>query len=77
MMAQLHAKRAAIEEVGTPLRLRTARGDLRRLPLASGVFGAVLMVHILHLIVEWQSVLAEARRVLAPGRRDAGKAAPP
>ncbi|HZP81714.1 MAG TPA: class I SAM-dependent methyltransferase [Chthonomonadaceae bacterium] len=67
MMAQLHAKRAAVEKTGPPLPLRTARGDLRRLPLASGAFGAVLMVHILHLIVEWQSVLAEVRRVLAPG----------
>ncbi|HZO87805.1 MAG TPA: class I SAM-dependent methyltransferase [Chthonomonadaceae bacterium] len=67
MMRRLEAKRAGEERAGTPLPLRLVQGDLRRLPFASGAFGAVLIVHILHLIVDWREVLAEIRRVLAPG----------
>jgi ubiquinone/menaquinone biosynthesis C-methylase UbiE len=67
MLAQLQAKRAALEAKATPLPLRVVRADLRRLPFASGVFGAALVVHILHLIADWQAVLREIGRVLAPG----------
>jgi SAM-dependent methyltransferase len=41
-------------------------GDAARLPFAPGVFEAVLSVHVFHLIADWQSALAEVRRVLAP-----------
>lgn len=42
-------------------------GDLRKLPFQSEMFGGALLVHILHLIADWQSVLLEVRRVLQPG----------
>jgi ubiquinone/menaquinone biosynthesis C-methylase UbiE len=67
MMGRLQAKRAALEQGGRIVPLRLARGDLRRLPVASGVIGAALMVHILHLIVDWRAVVDEIHRVLAPG----------
>ncbi|MCC6730635.1 MAG: class I SAM-dependent methyltransferase [Chthonomonadales bacterium] len=47
--------------------LALLRGDLRRLPLRSGAFAAALMVHVLHLVADWQAVVAEVRRALAPG----------
>lgn len=40
--------------------------DAARLPFAPGRFDAVLSVHVFHLIADWQSALAEARRVLKP-----------
>ena len=59
MMAQIAAKTA-------PGRLPLAQADLQRLPLRSGVFSGVLMVHILHLMERWPLALSEARRVLVP-----------
>ena len=41
-------------------------GDAARLPFAPRAFEAVLSVHVFHLIADWQSALAEVRRVLAP-----------
>ena len=41
--------------------------DLRALPFANTQFSAVLAVHILHLIADWQDALREIWRVLAPG----------
>ncbi len=66
MLAQLQAKRdAAIAEQGK-LRLACVRGDLRALPLRGQAAKAVLMVHILHLITDWQQALREVRRALVP-----------
>jgi len=42
-------------------------GDATRPPFRDRSFRAVLMVHVLHLIADWQSALEEMRRVLAPG----------
>ncbi|MGD0116390.1 MAG: class I SAM-dependent methyltransferase [Dehalococcoidia bacterium] len=42
-------------------------GDATRLPLVSASFGAVLAIHVLHLVSPWQTALEELRRVLAPG----------
>jgi ubiquinone/menaquinone biosynthesis C-methylase UbiE len=42
-------------------------GDGTRLPLRDASFGAVLMVHVLHLVSDWRNAIAEMRRVLAPG----------
>jgi len=42
-------------------------GDIIRLPLKSTQFDAVIAVHILHLVSDWQIALAEARRMLRPG----------
>lgn len=42
-------------------------GDATQLPFASGSFRAVLAVHVLHLVSDWQRALDEIRRVLASG----------
>jgi len=43
------------------------RADATRQPLAAGSFGAVLAVHVLHLIQDWRVAVDEALRVLRPG----------
>jgi SAM-dependent methyltransferase len=43
------------------------RGDATRLPIRDACVDAVLEVHVLHLVPDWELALAEARRVLAPG----------
>lgn len=65
MLGQLQAKRAALSRPDGALSL--AQGDLRALPVKSASVRAVLFVHILHLIADWQRVLDEALRVLKPG----------
>jgi len=45
--------------------LNLVRGDLRRLPFPDCTFNGVLVVHILHLIERWQSVIDELWRVIA------------
>ncbi len=42
-------------------------GDATRLPIASGSFRAVLVVHVLHLLLAWRAALKEIRRVLTRG----------
>jgi ubiquinone/menaquinone biosynthesis C-methylase UbiE len=64
MLAQTQKK---CGEISPALPLVLARADLRYLPLKSHSVEAVLFVHILHLITEWQAVLDEAFRVLIPG----------
>ncbi len=59
MMGQIASK-------STPGELALTQTDLQCLPLRSGVFSGVLMVHILHLMERWPLALAEARRVLVP-----------
>ncbi len=59
MMDQIAAKSSAG-------RLHLAQADLQRLPFRTNSFQGVLMVHILHLVERWPSVLLEARRVLVP-----------
>jgi SAM-dependent methyltransferase len=44
-----------------------AVADAAQLPFASGVFDAVISVHVFHLIADWQAALAETRRALKPG----------
>lgn len=46
---------------------RTIVADMRRLPFADGEFASVLAVHSLEHVPDPERVLAEARRVLAPG----------
>jgi ubiquinone/menaquinone biosynthesis C-methylase UbiE len=43
------------------------RADATRLPFAAATFGAVLAVHVLHLIPDWRVAVDEALRVLRPG----------
>ncbi|MBI4769286.1 MAG: methyltransferase domain-containing protein [Chloroflexi bacterium] len=42
-------------------------GEAARLPLAPGVFDAVISVHVFHLVADWRDALRETRRVLKPG----------
>lgn len=46
---------------------RLARADAAYLPFSSGHFGAILAVHVMHLIGPWQEALREFKRVLQPG----------
>jgi SAM-dependent methyltransferase len=63
-------------DISTPMLNEAARlapglplvcGDLRRLPFADGAFAGALVVHILHLISAWHTVVAEIRRVIVSG----------
>lgn len=42
------------------------QGDVTQLPLRSGWFDVVLMVHVIHLISDWQKALTEVRQALKP-----------
>ncbi len=48
-------------------RLPVVRGDACYLPFATASADAVMIVSVLHLVPDWTSALAEARRVLRPG----------
>jgi len=43
------------------------RADMTALPFADAQFDVTLMVHVLHLIPNWQDAIGEALRVLKPG----------
>ena len=60
MMERLRAKDASG-------RISLAEGDATRMPFAAASFDAVLSVHVLHLIPNWQAVVDEVARVLKPG----------
>jgi SAM-dependent methyltransferase len=62
MLDRLCAKRA-----GEPVYV--TEGDATQLPFPSSVFDAVVSVHVLHLIGNWQGVLQEMTRALRPGGR--------
>lgn len=47
-------------------RLPVARADATALPFRGGVFGAILAVHVLHLVPAWRRAVMEAARVLRP-----------
>lgn len=42
-------------------------GDATRLPFRDASFTAVMACHLLHLVPEWRTAVAEMRRVLCPG----------
>lgn len=44
-----------------------AQADVSRLPFPDRAFGAVLTVHVLHVVGPWRETLREIRRVLQPG----------
>lgn len=47
--------------------VNTVEGDIYRLPFQDRQFGAVLCMHVLFHLPDWQRVVAELTRVLAPG----------
>lgn len=48
-------------------RLDLVRCDISRLPFRSGVFDAVVCVHVLHLIEDWRGLLQRLLTILKPG----------
>jgi SAM-dependent methyltransferase len=63
-MLERYRAKAAAEGLPPPPLLRA---DATRLPLRDACVDAVLEVHVLHLIPDWELALADARRVLVPG----------
>ncbi len=49
------------------LRLTLVHGDVTALPFPDHSFDVVLVAHLLHLVPEWRTSLAEARRVTVEG----------
>jgi SAM-dependent methyltransferase len=58
MLAQLLAKSSAVPVV---------RADGTLLPFCDASFGAVLAIHVFHLVPEWRDAVLEVLRVLRPG----------
>jgi ubiquinone/menaquinone biosynthesis C-methylase UbiE len=59
MLSHLHTR--ATEE---DLNLQVAQADICQMPFAPGVFDAVTVVHVLHLVPGWSDALAEAAAAL-------------
>lgn len=59
MMSRLRAKAGAE-------RVRLSEANALRLPFRAAAFDAVVVVHVLHLIADWQGVVREIARVLKP-----------
>ena len=51
----------------TALQPTLIQGDVMRLPFHDASFDALLTMHVLHLVNDWQATLREAVRVLRPG----------
>jgi ubiquinone/menaquinone biosynthesis C-methylase UbiE len=49
-----------------PHRLMLVNADITALPFEDGAFDVAIAAHILHLIADWRTALAEIRRVLKP-----------
>ena len=64
--AMLGAARARLEGLGN---VELQRSELESLPLAQGELDAAILCLVLHYVANPVRVLAEARRVLAPGGR--------
>jgi SAM-dependent methyltransferase len=63
-MLERYRAKAAAAGLAPP---RVLRADATRLPFRDASVDAVLEVHVLHLVPDWELALAEARRVLVPG----------
>jgi SAM-dependent methyltransferase len=68
MMDRLTAKVAA-DPARETYRFQLRQGDITQLPFEDSTFDVIIMVHVLHLVADWQAVLREAARVLRPGGR--------
>ena len=65
MMDRLAAKLAGDPGVGA-YRYDLREGDIAALPFADASFDVIVVVHVLHLVANWQAAVREARRVLRP-----------
>jgi SAM-dependent methyltransferase len=61
MLVVLRGKTAGLSN--TPV---LVQGDVLRLPFAAASFDVAIGVHVLHLVADWRTTLAEARRALRP-----------
>ena len=71
MMGRLEQKiadlAAATGKQRTDYHSKLIQSDItERLPFEDGSYDVVILVHVLHLVEQWQAVLAEARRILRP-----------
>ena len=68
MMARL-APKLADDDPNRRLNFALIQANIAgHVPFADASFDVAIMVHVLHLIDEWQAVLNEARRILRPSR---------
>lgn len=56
-----------LAEKSAGVSIPVAIADATHLPFADGTFGAGLAAHVLHLIPEWRTAVAELVRVVRPG----------
>jgi ubiquinone/menaquinone biosynthesis C-methylase UbiE len=63
MLAAL-AQRVAAEGHG---RVHLVQGDITALPFRDRSFDAAMAVHVLHLVADWQGVLARVKSLVRPG----------
>jgi ubiquinone/menaquinone biosynthesis C-methylase UbiE len=56
-----------VEKGGGGLPFTLVIGDATRLPFTDGAFGGAFVRHVLHLISDWRTAVAELVRVVAPG----------
>ncbi len=63
MMDRLTAK-LADDPQRANYRFQLRQGDITELPFEDSAFDVIIMVHVLHLVADWQAVLREAARVL-------------
>jgi SAM-dependent methyltransferase len=56
-----------VGKAGGQLPFPLAVADATRLPFADGAFGAGIACHVLHLIPDWATAVAELVRVIRPG----------
>jgi SAM-dependent methyltransferase len=50
-----------------PDALPLVQADATRLPFRDGAFGGAVVAHVLHLVSDWRTVVAELQRVVRPG----------
>ncbi len=66
MMDRLAAK-LAVDSGAAGYRYELRQADIAALPFEDSTFDAIIVVHVLHLVADWQRAVREARRVLRLG----------